>query len=620
MRRANLIMVGALRVAFAALVAVAVGPDALAQSAGLDPDLREGFEALEAWRYDQAREVASRIVQRGETDPVSLAYLATVKLNHGDYTGARDLFREAEAAGAPAFLLRDQATAEATAEATEGYVETPTDRFVLRHPPGRDAILVPFAEATLERALSALSPLLGFEPEARTLVEIYPSAQTLAQVSTLTADDIRNSGTIALCKWNRLMITSPRGVVFGYAWRDTLAHELAHLLIGGASKNTAPIWLHEGLAKYVETAWRGDVGEGISVEQQERLREAARSGSLIPFSRMHPSMAKLPTQEQTSLAFAEVFTFIEFLVQKREWVGIQRLLAALGDGASVEAAMKTVYGRSFAELERAWKRWLKERPIRVPPAAHVVKGSHPIFVKDRPDTPDDELHGVSEEARRYARAADLLYTRGRIEGAKVELEKAFQISPTAQLAAKLARVALQSGDLDAAEKAARKASEMSPHLAGPSVTLAEVLVRQGKESEARVPLQRAIDVNPFDPRIHRLTLAVLGDDGDPEKVRHAQRALALMDRPVRPRAVDLGTGAQVRIEGPAFSRVYLSRDGEPFVPTRALTPTAPFSIEPGAYDVRLLPPAGEPIETRVVIEPATDPQTVQTVVAEPTGT
>jgi len=603
----------------AALVVAAAESSTAEPAPKTDGDLRAGLEALEGWQYDDARRVATHVVDEGRTDPVSLAFLAAVKLHYGDYVGARDLFRRARAGGAPELLLRDLGVAEAAASETEGYVEAAFERVVLRHPPGRDAILVPFARDTLHRALDALGPLLGFEPEARVLVEVYPSAQTLANVSSLTTEEIRDSGTIALCKWNRLMITSPRGVVFGYAWRDTLAHELAHLLIGGASKNTAPIWLHEGLAKYVETAWRGEVGEGISVEQQNALREAARTGELIPFSRMHPSMAKLPSQEQTSLAFAEVFTFVEYLVQQRDWVGIQRLLAELGDGRSVEVALESIYGAPFETLERRWRQYLKDRPVRSPPAAHVVKGSHPIRVKARPDTPDDELDGLTDSARRWARAADLLYARGRVEGAKVELQKAFDRAPTAQIAAKLARVALQSGDLDAAERAARRASEMSPHLSGPSVTLAEVLVRKDELEAARVPLQRAVDVNPFDPRIHRLTLAVEGEGGDPERIEHARRALALMERPARRRDRELGDGALVRIEGPAFSRVYLSRDGGPFLPTRATTPTTPFPVKPGTYAVRLLPPMGAAVETDVVVEVTDDPQTVQTVVAEATG-
>ncbi len=583
-------------------------------------DVREGLKALEEWRFDEASRLVGPMAAQGPADAVSLALVASVKFHFGDYDGARELFRHAAEAGAPASLLIDQRPAEAAADATRGYRETYSDRFVLRYPPGRDAILEPFAFATLDRAYEALTALLGFSPASRVLVEIYPSAQTLANVSSLTASEIQNSGTIALCKWNRLMATSPRGVVFGYAWRDTLAHELAHLLIGGASKNTAPIWLHEGLAKYVETAWRGDVGEGISVDQQRRLKRAAQEDELIPFSAMHPSMAKLPTQEDTALAFAEVFTFIEYLVQLKDWVGIQSLLAGLADGESVDEALSSVYGAPLSGLEPRWQAYLRRRPVEVPPESHVVKGSYPIVLKDRPDTPDDELHGLDEQTRRFARAADLLYARGRIVAAQRELEKAIARAPTGPLSSKLALVALQAGDLDAAEVAARQASAASPHLAGPSITLAEVLVRRDKLDEARTPLIRAVDVNPFDPRLHRLTLQVEGSGGDPARIAHAQRALELMEAPPRPPSWDLGQGALVRVEGPAFSRVYLSREGGPFIPTRAVTPTIPFSVRPGTYRVRLLPPQGEPLETEVQVLAAENPQTVQTVVAEPTGT
>ena len=57
----------------------------------------------------------------------------------------------------------------------------------------------------------------------------------------LTEEEIKTSGTIALCKYNRLMITSPRDLVYGYGWADTVAHELIHLLINRRSRNTVPI-------------------------------------------------------------------------------------------------------------------------------------------------------------------------------------------------------------------------------------------------------------------------------------------------------------------------------------------------------------------------------------------
>jgi len=577
------------------------------------------MDALRDWRFDDARHRAAAIFEARPDDPLSFAALADAKLYHGDYKGAVHLYQRAREAGVPEVLLRNASLAEAAASATEGYEEVVGDAFVVRHAPGRDAILVPFAMKTLDAALKAQGRLFGFKPEGRVVVEFYPSAKTLAQVSSLTEADIENSGTIALCKWNRLMVTTPRAVAFGYAWRDTVSHELAHLLIGGASRNNAPIWLQEGLAKYVETAWRGEPGEGISVSQQQALRDAAKAGELIPFEKMHPSMAKLPTQAQTSLAFSEVFTFIEFLVERKGWAGVRRVLAALAEGTSDVEAIERVHGLSFAALERQWQASLPKRPITRPSDGRPIKGAQPIELKANADTPDDELAGLDEEARRYARAADLLYARGRIEAAKKELQKAQIRAPNPELASKLAFVALQAGDLEAAEKAARSAS-LDARSAGPHVVLAQVLIQQGKHAEAELPLKRAIDINPFDPRIHEAVLAIEQEKDSP-RARAARSAIALMSAPSRPVADDLGSGAKIRIEGPPFHRVALARldpsgqAGE-WTATMALTPTRDLDLRPGRYRLRLYPPDGPPTTREIQVRPGPE---VQAIVTEPTG-
>ena len=43
----------------------------------------------------------------------------------------------------------------------------------------------------------------------------------------------------------------------GYDWLDTVSHEYVHLVVSRKSRNTVPIWMHEGLAKYLESRWRG---------------------------------------------------------------------------------------------------------------------------------------------------------------------------------------------------------------------------------------------------------------------------------------------------------------------------------------------------------------------------
>ena len=47
----------------------------------------------------------------------------------------------------------------------------------------------------------------------------------------------------AIAKWGRVTMLSPRAMTHGYAWADTLAHELTHLSITRATRDRAPLWL-----------------------------------------------------------------------------------------------------------------------------------------------------------------------------------------------------------------------------------------------------------------------------------------------------------------------------------------------------------------------------------------
>lgn len=588
----------AARLALACALALGTATAAYADD---QADLRKAFLLLDQWRVDEARPLAEALWARSPDDGAVLALLGDVKLHMSDYAGAVDFYARARTAGAPAALLRNAELAQAAATATEGYEEAITPRFVIRYSPGKDAILVPYTEETLEKAMAALHELLGWRPEGRIVVELYPTAATLADVSTLTRDEIKTSGTIALCKWNRLMVTTPRAVVLGYHWRDTLAHELAHLVIGGASKNTVPIWLHEGIAKFIETAWRGEPGLGLPVESQRSLADAAAKGKLIPFERMHPSMAKLKSQEETALAFAEVFTFIEYMVELKGWAAIRDVLKRMSEGVPDELAIEQVFGVPLKTLSDRWMASLKTRKIRV--EGVEVGAERKVVIKEKSDAPDDALHGVSKLGRRYARAADLLFLRGRPKAAQIELEKAVKASSAPLLSAKLAVVALANGDLESAERASRAALAGSSDLAGPHVTLAEILLRRQKPKEAVEALGGALAVNPFDPRIHDL-IARAGGGGDEAIKARADRARAVLAQPdTTPKTT--GVGGRIVVDALPFSRVFV--DG---IPTGLITPTSELELSPGSRTLRLVPPIGPPVDHTVTIERGTEAQRI----------
>ena len=62
---------------------------------------------------------------------------------------------------------------------------------------------------------------------------------------------LSKDGTVALSKWNRLMITSPKALVRGYPWADTITHELVHPIVESDFPR-APTWIDEGLASLFE--------------------------------------------------------------------------------------------------------------------------------------------------------------------------------------------------------------------------------------------------------------------------------------------------------------------------------------------------------------------------------
>jgi hypothetical protein len=196
-----------------------------------------------------------------------------------------------------------EATSEATEEATRGFARRESAHFVILYQPGKDEVLVDLAAETLEAAWREIGGDLGYRPAGKVRVEILPRVADLARVSPLTEREIETSGTIALCKYNKLMLVTPRATLLGYPWLDSLAHEYTHFVVARITEDRAPVWMHEGIAKFEESRWRAVPGAGgLGPTLEHLLAMALRKGRLIGFDEMHPSLAKLPSQEAAATA------------------------------------------------------------------------------------------------------------------------------------------------------------------------------------------------------------------------------------------------------------------------------------------------------------------------------
>jgi tetratricopeptide (TPR) repeat protein len=502
-------------------------------------DTAEKVEAqLEAWDLAGATKALDDLSQHHPDSPEAAYFRGRVLFEEGRYEEADKAYAEAEERGAGKGALESDARlAKAAADETRGDEVFESAHFVLRTRPGKDTLLAPYALDALEKAYAGLTKDLGIQPARKIRVEIYESAKALAHVSPLTVEQIKNSGTIALCKYSRLMVTSPKALLRGYPWLDTVSHEFVHYLVTQKGRNTVPIWLQEGLAKFLETRWRGTPGMAVDEMSLSLLQDAAKKGKLIPFAKMHPSIAMLPTQEQAALAFAEVEAAIRLLYQRGGQAALTELVSAMAAGMSDEAAVAQAYGKSFKEFEADWR----AEVARPRPKAASQKNVRPavakklVFKEDaKGRTEPGELAAPREpeldaDGKRAARLGEIFYARRRWTAAAREYARARQRSSqeVPLVARRYAFSQLQLGHLPEAEEALRSAVERDPEDEAAQALYAKVLLKRGALDKARVALDNGIAVDPFDPDLHATYVEVAKGLKDGELEAREKKALLL---------------------------------------------------------------------------------------------
>jgi tetratricopeptide (TPR) repeat protein len=498
---------------------------------------------LEAWDIEGAARDLGELVQQDGGSATAALFRGRVLFEQGQYDAAVQALEEAQRRGAPSgeveVALR---LARSAAEEVKGTEVHESAHFVVRTRPGKDALLVSYALEGLEKAYAALTEDLGVSPPAKIRVEVYESAQSLAHVSPLTVAEIKASGTIALCKYNRLMITSPRALLRGYAWQDTLAHEFTHYLVTQKGRNSVPIWLQEGLAKFLETRWRGQPGLAVDDTSLWLLQKAAREKKLIPFSAMHPSIAKLPTQEMAALAFAEVEAAIRLLYLRGGQTALTNLVAAMARGASDEQAVAQAYGKPFPQFEQDWResvgKMRKEPQAQAPGAGRPLERKQLVFKEDAkkraPEAHDDRPG--DPEAKRAARLGEIFFARRRWGAAAHEYGRARAKLPreVPQIARRYAFAQIQLGRFGEAESALESAVARDPQDEAAQALYARVLQRRGEAQKARAALDAGIAVDPFDPDLHAVYVDVAKALKDDALLAREQRALQLSAGRIEP--------------------------------------------------------------------------------------
>ncbi len=488
---------------------------------------------LDATRIDEAAELLEKLPEQDPWLPWARTYM---QFHRGDYAAARkslppagsDPEREARL---PSLRTR----VEQAWEATVGMLSRSEGHFVYRFAPGVDAVLPEYASPALEAQRAAMEELLGVAPKQATLVEFFPTVERFVKASGLPSEWVETTHTVAIAKWDRILVLSPMNMAHGYPWLDTLAHEYVHLALSRASRNTAPIWFQEGSAKLLEGRWRGaDLDTPFLGPWAESLLVTAMTrGALVGFEQMHPSMAALPSSEVAALAFAQVACAVEFIFRQSGASGYRRVVQSIAAGADMIAAVEQVLALSQGGFEASYQQHIRGKGLSVRTNVQEFESSLEEGAARATDPRGQALDPVLVEHRRmqqHARLGDQLRLRGHREAALIEYHKADRAEPyhSPALANKQARTLRAMGRVQAARRVLEESVALYPEFTPTTTLLAELAAREGRLAEAIALFERSIGLNPFDPSVHRYLAELLVQQGNEQGIKREERVLRVL--------------------------------------------------------------------------------------------
>lgn len=489
-------------------------------------DVSDAYECLNIVDLECAKELRDKALEDDPRDEEVLLLHAKTLFHEGKYETVVNVLEQLSEQG---IEIPDDGgfPARATASAAAGMIETRGEGVVIRHDPGLDQILAKDGVKILEDSRATYDTLFGAGPNHDIVMDIFPTAVRFMAASGIPPEAVRNTGVIALSKWNRLLITSPRALARGYAWQDTAAHEYIHLVVAWRSKDQAPVWLQEGLAKYLEKAWRGERIEYLSVHQQSLLATAVKDDSFVPFEKFARSMAYLDSGDEAALAFAQVATMVSFLQKKAGDEVFPKLMDRLAAGEEAEQAVANLAGYgSFYEFKSDWKKYIRTLPL-----VQEQLASAPIALDgEGGDFADDPLLSNRVDLAKFVRVGDLLFDKGYHGAALIEYAKASQADdmPSPNILAREATCLLEMGRKKEALKKLDRAQKLYPEHSVVLSTAAKYYEKEGQTQKAIEAWETAHLVNPYDKEMHESLIRLYRKNGQSSQEKEHQAYLNIL--------------------------------------------------------------------------------------------
>ena len=198
--------------------------------------------------------------------------------------------------------------------------------------------------AALESDYDDLVRDLGNPPGDSILVTLYTEQAFFDVTQAPTWSGAINDGKLRIPISGLTSMTSELAHV--------LKHELAHSFITHLSGGRCPLWLHEGIAQFLEPKSLGGNGHPLSVlfKTQHNIPLNALEGSFQRFS-----------SAEAYVAYAESLAAVSYIIDSYGLSDIQTILQRISQGSSTEAALRATIHSDYGQLESDVARYLADK-------------------------------------------------------------------------------------------------------------------------------------------------------------------------------------------------------------------------------------------------------------------
>ena len=209
------------------------------------------------------------------------------------------------------------------------------------------------AEAAVE-SLGIMGPVTGADTETPIVMTLYNNNAEM--IGAVVSRSLASSREL-ITEGQAFDAESVVIVLAGRSDVGTATHEMTHILVARAagSSGAVPLWLNEGLAEF------GNLDQTVSYERF--LEWAEGTDRLIPLKglRSFPGDPNL-----TLVAYGQGRSAVRYMIDEYGEEKMAELLATLGTGLGIDAALDAVYGFGIDGLENLWRESIGAEPYIEP--------------------------------------------------------------------------------------------------------------------------------------------------------------------------------------------------------------------------------------------------------------